>query len=48
MRNGNLRRRMGERARESVRERFLLPRLLEQHLDLIGSFEPIFRLVGRA
>src|SRR6266571_4963975 len=36
-----LRRQMGNRARETVRERFLLTRLLEQYLDLFGSFETI-------
>jgi trehalose synthase len=35
---------MGRRARETVRERFLLTRYLEQHLDLYNSFETVFRL----
>jgi trehalose synthase len=39
-----LRRQMGKRARETVRERFLLTRLLEQYLDLFNSFETIHRL----
>jgi len=39
-----LRKRMGQRARESVRERFLMIRLLEQYLDLFNSFETIYRL----
>ena len=30
---------MGARGREKVRENFLITRLLEQHLDLLGSFE---------
>jgi trehalose synthase len=34
---------MGQRARESVRERFLMTRYLEQYLDLFGSFETCFR-----
>ena len=34
---------MGRRARETVRERFLMTRYLEQHLDLYNSFEAIFR-----
>ncbi|MBN2551837.1 MAG: glycosyltransferase [Spirochaetales bacterium] len=38
------RRQMGERARETVREKFLLSRLLEQYLELFGSFETVFRL----
>jgi trehalose synthase len=33
---------MGARGREKVRENFLMSRLLEQHLDLLGSFEPTF------
>jgi trehalose synthase len=39
-----LRRAMGQRARESVRERFLMIRLLEQYLDLLDAFETIYRL----
>jgi len=39
-----LRERLGERARESVRRRFLMPRLLEDWLGLITSFETTFRL----
>jgi trehalose synthase len=42
--NRELRERMGRRARETVRERFLLPRLLEQYLDLLNAFETNFRL----
>jgi trehalose synthase len=44
LRDGQLREEMGEKARESVREKFLLTRYLEQYLDLFGSFETIFRL----
>ncbi len=33
---------MGERGREKVRENFLITRLLEQHLDLLGGFEARF------
>ncbi len=39
-----LRRRMGERAKETVRKKFLLTRYLEQYLDLFSSFETIYRL----
>lgn len=39
-----LRERMGRQARETVKERFLLTRLLEQYLDLCNSFETIYRL----
>ena len=41
-----LRERMGRNARESVRKRFLMPRLMEDWLDLIGSFEARFELRG--
>ena len=39
-----LREKLGASARESVRQRFLLTRLMEQWLDLIGAFEARFRL----
>jgi trehalose synthase len=39
-----LRRQMGEKARETVRKKFLLTRYLEQYLDLFNSFETIYRL----
>jgi trehalose synthase len=39
-----LREHMGRQAKESVRQRFLLTRYLEQYLDLIGSFETAFKL----
>jgi trehalose synthase len=39
-----LRKRMGEKARETVRKKFLLTRYLEQYLDLFNSFETIYRL----
>jgi trehalose synthase len=39
-----LRREMGEKARQRVKERFLMTRLLENHLDLLGSFETHYRL----
>lgn len=41
----DLRKEMGQRARETVKDRFLLIRLVEQHLDLLNSFETIYRLV---
>jgi trehalose synthase len=43
----DLGRQMGKRARETVKKRFLLTRLLEQYLDLFNSFETIHRLRGR-
>ena len=39
---------MGRRARESVRRRYLMPRLVEDWLDLIGAFETVYRLGSRA
>jgi trehalose synthase len=46
VRDEMLRQRLGEQAKESVRARFLMTRLMEDWLDLIGSFEPHFRLKG--
>ncbi len=39
-----LRQKLGARARETVRERFLLTRPMEEWLDLIAAFEANFRL----
>jgi trehalose synthase len=44
----DLRERLGEKARESVRQNFLMNRLLEQYLDLFGSFDVAYRLTGNA
>jgi trehalose synthase len=44
LKDEELRKRMGQKARETVRKRFLMIRLLEQYLDLLGSFETIYRL----
>jgi trehalose synthase len=41
-----LRSRLGENARKTVRARFLMTRLMEDWLDLIDSFEATFRLKG--
>jgi trehalose synthase len=41
-----LREQMGQRARDVVLKRFLMTRLMEDWLDLIGSFEANFRLKG--
>jgi trehalose synthase len=43
-----LRERLGRKARESVRSRFLMPRLMEDWLDFISSFEAHFQLKGAA
>ncbi len=47
VRDGKLRREMGRKARESVMKRFLMPRLLEQYLDLFCCFETNYTLVRR-
>jgi trehalose synthase len=39
-----LRKRMGQRARQTVMKKFLMTRLLEQYLDLFNSFETNFSL----
>jgi trehalose synthase len=44
LKDEELRRKLGERARETVKENFLLTRYIEQYLDLFGSFETIYRV----
>ena len=39
-----LREKLGKKARETVRQKFLMTRYLEQYLDLLNSFEADFRL----
>jgi trehalose synthase len=39
-----LRKDMGQKARETVRKKFLMTRLIEEYLDLFSSFETNFRL----
>lgn len=46
LRDPPARQEMGRRAKETVRERFLMTRYLEQYLDLFGSFEACFRYKG--
>ncbi len=41
-----LRRSLGEKAKESVRQKFLMSRLMEDWLDLLASFETVFQLKG--
>jgi len=48
LKDRKLRERMGRKARESVRNRFLMTRLMEEWLDLVGSFEARFQLKGKA
>lgn len=44
VRDKDLRRRLGEAGRETVRQKFLLSRNLEQYLDLFNAFETNFTL----
>jgi trehalose synthase len=44
LKDAALRKRLGQAARETVRQRFLMIRLLEQYLDLFNSFETAYRL----
>lgn len=44
LKDPQLRRSMGHRARETVQSRFLMTRLMEDWLDLLGAFEPHFGL----
>ena len=46
LKDADLRKRIGDRAQETVRSRFLMTRLMEDWLDLIDSFEATFRLKG--
>lgn len=42
----DLRQRMGEKAHQTVREKFLMTRLVEQHLDLLNAFETVYHYTG--
>lgn len=44
LKDKELRKQMGSKARQSVKNNFLMPRLLEQYLDLFNSFEIRFQL----
>jgi trehalose synthase len=44
LKDKNLRKKMGHKAKESVANNFLLSRYLEQYLDLFNSFETTFHL----
>jgi trehalose synthase len=46
LKDEKLRREMGRKARETVSSRFLMTRLMEEWLDIIGSFEASFPLRG--
>ncbi len=42
--NKELQEQMGQKAKETVKQQFLLTRYLEQYVDLFNSFETVFRL----
>jgi trehalose synthase len=44
LKDAELRKRLGQAARETVRQRCLMIRLLEQYFDLFNSFEAVYRL----
>jgi trehalose synthase len=44
LKDEKLRDEMGCKARETVREKFLLTRCVEEYLDLFGGFDKNFRL----
>jgi len=46
IKDSGLRERLGEKAKETVRQQFLLTRYLEQYLDLFSSFETVYRLTN--
>ncbi len=48
LKDKGLRERLGNNARDSVRHNFLMTRLMEDWLDLIGAFEARFQLRGAA
>ncbi len=44
LKNPKLRERMGKKAKETVKKKFLMTRLVEQYLDLFNSFETNYKL----
>jgi len=46
LKDPKLRGQIGTQAHQTVREKFLMTRLMEEWLDMIASFEPSFRLKG--
>lgn len=44
LKDRNLRNQMGQRGKESVKERYLIFRYLEQYVDLFNAFQPNFKL----
>jgi len=47
LKNEKLRKIMGEKGKEAVKQKFLMTRLLEDYLDLFNSFEICFKLTKR-
>ena len=47
LKDKELREQLGQEARETVRQQFLLTRYLEQYLDLFNSFETVYRLTTK-
>ncbi len=48
LKDENLRREIGQHAKETVRQRFLMTRLMEDWLDLFTSFQTVFQLKATA
>ncbi len=48
LRDAGLRREIDSSAKETLKQNFLMSRLLEQYFDLLGNFEANFRLGGRS
>ena len=47
LKDKELREQLGQEAKETVRQQFLLTRYLEQYLDLFNSFETVYRLTTK-
>jgi trehalose synthase len=41
----DLKEKMGQKAKETVRKQFLMSRLVEEYLDLFNSFKSDFKLI---
>jgi len=46
LKDGNMRERIGKKARETVKKKYLMSRYLENYLDLFGSIETFHRVKG--
>jgi trehalose synthase len=45
LKNNDLRKKMGRRAKKTVEKNFLMSRLIEEYLDVCNSFKTDFKLV---